>query len=214
MARKSQTISSMEELMKALPQIFKSANEDPDFGLRFAANPLMAAEEIGFTLTDELKSIATRRVRFSTATYERLQKLEQQVQELAGEQFDIDSGEAVSTVLFKKLRLPHPQELLVKRGKGKERPEVSAAGKPPTGQLGARAKLAAPLDVSIFGHKHIADPLEPLRDAHPIMLPLLEYRQLEASSPRLAPHDLYERIRRGEVKTPVTRLQFHLKPKR
>jgi hypothetical protein len=43
------------------------------------------------------------------------------------------------------------------------------------------------------------------------MPPLLEYRQLEASTARLAPRTLYDRIARGDAKVPVTRLQLRLK---
>jgi hypothetical protein len=46
--------------------------------------------------------------------------------------------------------------------------------------------------------------------AHPLMEPLLEYRQLEASSARLAPPESYERLRMGQVELPVTRIRFSL----
>jgi hypothetical protein len=45
-----------------------------------------------------------------------------------------------------------------------------------------------------------------------VIEPLLEYRQLEASSARLAPPELYERIRRGEVELPVSRIRYTLQP--
>jgi hypothetical protein len=40
---------------------------------------------------------------------------------------------------------------------------------------------------------------------------LLEYRQLEASSARLAPRAVYDRIKRGEVDLPITSLKLRLK---
>ena len=46
------------------------------------------------------------------------------------------------------------------------------------------------------------------------MPPLLEYRRIERSAPRLAPRELYERIRRGEVKMPITRIKARLKRSR
>jgi hypothetical protein len=54
------------------------------------------------------------------------------------------------------------------------------------------------------------DPLEPLRKAHPVMEPLLEYRAIEASQPPLAPPEVYERLKRGEVRGPAIRVRFRL----
>jgi hypothetical protein len=43
----------------------------------------------------------------------------------------------------------------------------------------------------------VSDPLTRFRGKHPIIEPLLEYRQLEASAARLAPPELYQDIRAG-----------------
>ena len=88
MARKPFPIRSLQELFQAVPKIFEAVNADPALALRFVANPLFLAEELGYELTDEMKQFAGRRVRFSSAkTYERLVHLEKQVWELAGEPF-------------------------------------------------------------------------------------------------------------------------------
>jgi hypothetical protein len=210
MAPEPRTISSMEELLQAVPEIIDAANADPALALRFAANPLFLAEELGYTLTDEMRHFAVRRVRFSAEAFERLQQLEGQVWEQAGEHFDIDSEEALEHVLFTKLKLqrpPMPEPGEVKRPKraspekGPEPGEVQ----PPAG------RITAPPPARVIGHAPIVDPLESLRDAHPIMAPLLEYRQIEASTARLAPRAVYDRIARGDVELPVTRLQLRLK---
>jgi hypothetical protein len=211
MAPESRTISSMEELLQAVPQIIDAANADPALTLRFAANPLFLAEELGYTLTDEMRHFAARRVRFSAETFERLQQLEQQVWDLAGERFDIDSEEALAHVLFMKLKIPRPQ---AHEPGGVESPEqltqvkayVPGAVQPPVPRL-----PTAPLPARPIGHGPIDDPLEPLRNDHPVMPPLLEYRQLEASAARLAPRAVYDRIARGDVDLPITRLHLRLK---
>jgi len=218
MARESHTISSMEELMEAVPQIIEAVNADPALALRFAANPLFLAEELGYTLSDEMRHFAARRVRFPTETFEKLQALEEQVWELAGERFDIDSEEALAHVLFTKLKLSPPQvedpaQQKKPRRKRKAPKKTTRAMEPDTdaAQKPDPRKLTALLPARPVGHGPIDDPLEPLRDAHPIVPPLLEYRQLEASSARLAPRELYDRIGRGDIDLPITRLKLRLK---
>jgi DNA polymerase I-like protein with 3'-5' exonuclease and polymerase domains len=50
--------------------------------------------------------------------------------------------------------------------------------------------------------------LEDLRDAHPIVALLLEYRRLDQDARRLAPRAVYARIREGRLRTGVTRVRF------
>jgi competence ComEA-like helix-hairpin-helix protein len=60
-------------------------------------------------------------------------------------------------------------------------------------------------------HEPVTDPLDVLRDQHAIMEPLLEYRRLEASTPRLAPRPLYEDVRRGRRTLGIVRVRGRLK---
>jgi len=212
MARKSHTISSMAELFQAVPKIIEAANADPAVALRFVANPLFLAEDMGYTLTEEMKHFAGRRVRFSSAkTFERLVHLEKQVWELAGERFDIDSSEALTHILFTKMKLPlQPKKTPRERKKPKGQAQALVNSTEADQQLTPR-ELTKSLPARVIGHGLVSDPLERLRDTHPIMPLLLEYRQLEASMPRLAPRELYDRISRGDVHLPITQLKLRLK---
>lgn len=51
------------------------------------------------------------------------------------------------------------------------------------------------------------DPLHDLKDAHPVMAPLLAYRRLDSSVPSFAPRNLYARLRSGELAFPDLRLR-------
>jgi hypothetical protein len=209
MPRETRTIDSMEELFEAIPEIFERINADPALTRQFAANPLLLVEELGYTLSEEMRHFAARRMRFSAGTFERMQELEGQIWEHAGDRFDIDSGEAVSEVLFKRLKLS-PTELKRSRRRAKKEPE-QVDQSATTVKITPTVKLAALLPARVIGHDPIEDPLEFLRDKHPIMEPLLEYRQLEASSARLAPRPVYERIKEGKVDLPITKLTFRFK---
>jgi DNA polymerase family A len=192
--RRSQTIDSIEAMQKVVPVIVKAVNDDQAFGLRAAANPLLAAEELGYQIVPEIRQTVERRVRFSQEDAARLGELETQVYKLAGVQFGIDSPQELDRVLFEKLKLT--------------RPTSSQQASPDSYH-----KLAS-APPTTAGLTQAADPLEELRNAHPIMPPLLEYRRIDRTAPRLAPRELYERIRSGEVKMPVTRIQARLKRSR
>jgi len=192
--RRSQTIDSIEALQKVVPLIVKAVNDDQAFGLRAAANPLLAAEELGYQIAPEIRQTVERRVRFSQEDAARLGELEAQVFKLAGVQLDIDSPQELDRILFEKLKLPRPTL-----------PQQTSPD--------SYRKLASAPPAKV-GAAQAADPLEELRDAHPIIPPLLEYRRIDRSAPRLAPRELYERIRSGEVKMPITRIQARLKRSR
>ena len=204
MAANPRRISSLQQFQRVVPAIVKAINADPELALRAAANPLLAVEELGYAIEPDVRRLAERRVRFPKATFERLGELEAEVYKKAGEQFEIDSGDALSRVLFEKLKLPPPvgSETSQKRTQKSK----ATAQQPP-----AALRITDPLPPRPIGHEPVPDPLDALRKAHPVMKPLLEYRQLEASTARLAPPDLYERIRRGDVKSPVTKLKARLK---
>ena len=187
MARRA-PITTMEELQRLVPSIVKAVNANDALMRRALVNPLLVLEELDYQLADELRPQVERRVRFRVETAHRLDALASDVFKHAGERFDIDSPSALDHVLFEKLKLPR----------------TSAAGVP-------RAAHAAEQPLRSVVKPPFVDPLERLRDKHPVMTPLLEYRRIDASEPRLAPRELYERVRSGDVKLPVTHAQARLK---
>ncbi len=107
--RRSKKINSIEALQKVVPLIVKAVNDDQAFGLRAAANPLLAAEEMGYQIAPEIQHTAERRVRFSQENAARLGELEEQVYKLAGEPFNLDSPQELDRILFEKLKLSRPK---------------------------------------------------------------------------------------------------------
>lgn len=187
MARKA-PISALEDLQRLVPSIVKAVNADEALMRRALVNPLLAMEELGYHLSDELRPQVERRVRFKVEVAHKLDTLAAKVFKQVGEPFDIDSPAALEKVLFDKLELPRAEVVAGKRD----------------------ARAAPTLTPSVFKQPVFDDPLERLRGKHAVMVPLLEYRKLEASEPRLAPRELYERVRSGEVKLPVLRARARL----
>jgi hypothetical protein len=191
-------IESMQELTRLIPSMVKDINADPDLALRAAANPLLAAEELGYELEPSLRTVAERRIRFSEKTANQLTELADQIYSLAGEQFDIESDADVRRVLFETLKLTDPYTGEPIKGSKQTRNK-----KRPTEQETRTERSVANLPITEL--------LERLQGAHPIVEPLAKYREISASQPRLAPPELYERLRRGELQHPITRIQYRLK---
>lgn len=195
-------IDSIDTLRRRVPEIVRQLNEQPALALRAAANPILALAEMGYQLTDRLAREVELRLRFTPAAITRLDALRERLGELAGEPFDPDNTAELRRTLFERLELPH----LPPRGEA----IVVAAG--PL----ARQVPATPRDELEFpwvppgGIRH-PDPLEPLRKAHPIIEPLIEYRAIQASQPRLATKEIFERLARGELAGPTFRIRARLK---
>ena len=91
-------------------------------------------------------------------------------------------------------------------------------------QAGERFDLKSAADVErvLFGQLKLSrpyekgkdeDPLEALRGKHPVVDLLLEYRRLDASVPGLAPRKLFDEIRAGKHRLPLSRIEVRFKPR-
>ena len=192
-------LTSLDALRRRVPQIVQELNAEPALALRAAANPILALEELGYTLDDALKREVALRARFDQPTIAKLQTLTRRVHELAGESFDLDSPEHTARVLFTTLgleRVDAVQRLVIAEGTLGE-----GEGRTRAKRDDPRTNPAA-IPRRPVGGVAPADPLAALEGAHPVIAPLLEYRAIEGSMPPLASRELYERIGRGEVKSP------------
>jgi hypothetical protein len=187
-------VESFEELRRNIPEILEQINADPGLARAAAANPLFALEELGYELPEPLKRAVERRVRFKPDELERLDRLSSDVFQQAGHPFDIDSQDDLDQVLFEELQIPRPTSKTRRAPKTKRR----------TPQLPDQPAVPYRRLPQVGWEPRLPDPLEPIATAHPIMTPLLEYRALEASHPRLAPRELYDRARRGDTGITVT----------
>ena len=195
-------LTTLAALQRRVPSIVKRINADLTLALRAAANPLFVLADLGYSMTPELEREVALRVRFSQPAIARLVALSTRIQELAGRTFDVDSRAELSRVLFDHLKLPTLQRVVINGT-----PVAQAASRP------RESERSHPLDIRYrpFGGDASPDPLEALRDLHPIIAPLLEYRAIQASVPPLASRELYDRVARGDVKMPTFRIRAKLR---
>ena len=173
-----------------MPSIFEKLNSDQKLALLAAINPVMLLEELGYQFTAESRSHLENILRFSKEKAAQIESLESKIYKIAGKRFNINSPEELDNVLFNELRL--------------KRVEL----KPQAGEKAAEL-ATSPLPIQFGKKKENKDPLEELKDAHPLMEPLLAYRQVEATACRFARPELYEKIKRGEAQMPFAKITFH-----
>ena len=162
-----------------------SLNKDPNLLLAAAANPLFALRELGYEIDPSVEQEFEDRIRFGPQTGPKLGALREQIFKNAGRRFDLDSAESLAEVLSS-----------ITKGKKNERTFTLAE--------------TAPVPFTMKPNRP-ADPLEKLRTVHPIMEPLVEYRRMQASTPRLATKEFFDEIRQKKRALPITKLVAHLK---
>jgi hypothetical protein len=175
------TLTSWRAAQDEITSIVARVNADPPLACAAALNPLLAVEELGYEIPPALRREFEHRVRFGEKTARRLEELRQQIVQHAGKEFDPDSEEELRSVLA------HHMQLI--------RHDAACDAPLYDGGPGAAER----------------DPLRELTGAHDILEPLLEYRRLQSTSPRLAEPALFHAVRQGSARTPLRKVTFRLR---
>jgi hypothetical protein len=183
-------IESWSRFLETVRRETERINADPRLALAAASNPLLALEELGYDISPEARDEIESRLRFPAPALARRSELVAAIGRAAGREFRLDDPAEVERVLAELVGTRASKT----RSRGRTTP---SSGARPADAAGDRDTASA-------------DPLEAMRDAHPVVPPLIEYRRLEQRARRLAPRELYERIRRGELRTGVTRVRLRL----
>lgn len=170
-------INSFKAFHKLVPEIIEQVNRNNALAIRALANPLLAFEELGYELSADVQKKVELVLRFDPKSRKKLNSLEKDVYEATGGEFNIDDEEEVNTLLFKKLKLSRSKKSLHLNDDN-----LIRLGKP---------------------HKWV-DPLQNLSDKHPVMKPLLAYRALKAGPPGFVSRRLYNQLKSGSLKLPVS----------
>lgn len=183
-------IENFKDFHRLIPEFIKEINKNQQLAIRAAVNPLLAFEELGYDLPPEVQKKVEIFVRFRPKERKRLTELEAEIYKTAGCTFDVDSPQEVETVLFKTLKMRKPKEM----------EKLSA--------LDVIKKGAAIVNKNRNKKKKVeeVDPLEVLKEKHVVIAPLLSYRKIQAGSPGFAPRSLYEELKAGKKKFPISKM--------
>lgn len=197
MRKPAAPIDSVDSLRRRLPTLVRAVNDDRDLALRAAANPLLALEELGFSLTDKMRRYAEHRLRFAEDDAATLTRLGDEIDKLAGERVDLQSRTGIVRALGRvKVKVKAPK---VSDGATQAAPPPSAARRSRGASTARRAAQQPPESELVLppdDSRHLLPALEPLVGAHPIVEPLVAYLTLEATQPRLAPPEVYATLRK------------------
>lgn len=218
-------ITTLTELRRRVPSILERINDDPALAAAAATNPILALDELGERMTPALTADVERRVRFSRVDAKRLEALGREIDRAAGRSCRLEDPEQLARLLFVELGLQPPGS----RARAAES-QARAPGSPARGQTRSQAKssraqatdasaispqllrLVEPLPLRTSAERKPApDPLARMSARHPVIKPLLAYRELEASQPRLASPELYAAVRSGAHPLPVANLRARLR---
>jgi hypothetical protein len=180
-------IQSFKEFHRLVPEILQRMNEDQELALRAAANPLLAFREMGLRLTDEVEKEVEKILRFTPQERKRLEELEKELQKHTEKPVDFRSNEEVGSFLLKDLKLKKAKDV-----KSVESSDVLETAR----ILLSRKKKAW------------SDPLQELKDAHPVMPALLEYRKIYGNKPGFASKTYYNELKSGKRKLPITGIRL------
>jgi len=191
-AERKKLLRTFAEIQRAAASLVAEVNAQPDIARGAAANPIFALQDLGYELSPEASADLQDRARFGPKKTQQLKVLRARVFELAGHPFDLQSDDELRRVLVDELKIPLPQRAYHKQ---------------------VQSPLAGTLTLppQVPWAPKVADPLEEIRNVHPILAPLLDYRHLEASEPRLASREVYDAVRQGSRRTPLKTIRGVLK---
>ena len=184
----SEPIDSVRELQRRVPRILKALAADERLSLAAAANPILALERLGHSFTPTARRQVEARIRFGERGAGRLAALVARVQTSLNAEVDIDSPQELSAALA---------------------PALSETALGTLRASGGLQAVLSPRNLRSAGDAD-SDPLAAIAGAHPAIEPLVEYRALQATVPRLAAPERFRSILEGEVRTPVQRVRFRL----
>jgi DNA polymerase I-like protein with 3'-5' exonuclease and polymerase domains len=174
-------LTSWSEVQSQESTILARLHAEPALTLAALANPLLALEELGYQIDDDLKQEIEDRLRFPK-NHAQIATLRKKIFEVAGKPFALNSAESLHVTLS------------------------SLLGK----------KVASSLTLSdtalvfaVPGEQNVADPLDRLEDAHPIVKALVQYRRLQATVPPFSTRDMYDDIRQGNRTPLVSNIVVH-----
>lgn len=185
---KEKKISTFNDFHRLVPKIVKQINDDSLLCIRAAVNPLLAFEELGYILTPAVKKEVEYMIRFTPKERSKLEKLEKQLQDEAGSDVNFDDSKDIERLLFKTLKLSKPPKL-----KTISLPDVMT-----TGSVLCKEKRTA-----------WTDPLKSLSKKHPVLKPLLAYRELQVKRPSFGNRTVYDKLKTQKKTLPISRIRIN-----
>ena len=172
---KSKTIRSIEDLRKEMPHIIAEYGNNTDIARAAIANPVLALEKIGYTLSKGMQKEVEYYVRFGEKNKDRVLALEKQVYEHTACEFDLEDDNQLEKQL--KTLLSDNSLNLKKSGKS------------------SKVAFRISEDKAVSAVKTVdLDPLQAHVDKHKVVPLLIEARKIYASSAKLSSSAVFKQL--------------------
>ncbi|MGC9335925.1 MAG: SAP domain-containing protein [Anaerolineae bacterium] len=230
-------INNEEDLKDHALTILRRVNSDERAGLLFLLNPTYALEDAGFDLSLPMKRHIRWGLRYGTKAKARMRRLDEEIAKLAGRKVQVGSDADLGKLLFDDLQLPLPSvtppapsrqvqtiyEQEVEPGPAPSKADYAAQTVPELRSLleqrglvkgGRKQELIDRLEEHDRRREIPAitpDLLEELRDAHPILPPVIEMRELLQMGWRFVNRETYEKVKAGATVTLLRGVRFRRK---
>ncbi|KQS27065.1 hypothetical protein [Dyadobacter sp. Leaf189] len=178
-------LNSWEDLQKAVTKITIALNNDENLKLAAAVNPLLALAELCYRINPDILDKVEDRLRFGPETAAKLDELRSTIHREAGGAFDIRSERDLNRVLFDELNIE----------------AFDHKGCPVCEPVRPRRKGEAD------------DTLNTYAGLHPVIGPLLAFREIDASVAAFGDRFAYDQIRQGKYGKD-SNIHLHIKLKK
>lgn len=163
-------INSWDDLQKDVPRIITSLNKDENLKIACATNPILAIEELGYKIKPDVVDHLEDRIRFRPEQVEQLSVLRESIHKFAGKNFNIRSQVELNAVLFEDLKIESYDQngCIIKKW------------------FYNRKKGDTKDDLKLY------------KDLHPIIEPLLKFREIDSTVAGFSDKSTYLKIRKGK----------------
>jgi hypothetical protein len=172
MAKKK--LTQLKQLQKEVPDLIKKYGDDTALARAAMINPILALENIGYELSDELKHELDYHIRFGSEKKKRLLKLEKDIFKDVGKSFDLQDEKQIRKNI-------HPLISL------KENAVLTKS----TAKISLSGKKGVSLVKSISSQKTTISPYAGFKKSHKVIPKLIEYQDFELNAPKLGSKKLF-----------------------
>lgn len=173
MAKKK--LTHLKQLQKEVPDLIKKYGDNTDLARAAMINPILALEDIGYELSDELKHELEFHIRFGPEEKKRMLKLEKDIFKEVGKSFDLRSEKQIRKNIHPLIDLKTDAVL----AKPRTRISISTS----KGKSRVKAKKTSEESVS---------PYSGFSKKHKVIPKLVEFQKQELTTPQLGSKKLFK----------------------
>jgi hypothetical protein len=172
MAKKK--LTQLKQLQKEVPDLIKKYGDDTALARAAMINPILALENIGYELSDELKHELDYHIRFGPEKKKRLLKLEKDIFKDVGKSFDLQDEKQIRKNI-------HPLISL----------KENAVLTKPTAKISLSGKKGVSRVKAVSSPKTTTSPYTGFSKSHKVIPKLIEYQDFELNAPKLGSKKLF-----------------------